>query len=186
MSTLPPDWTVAGAAPWEVHRRWVTRLGRENFGRRFGARARRGVDVAEMADGGSGCVGGLDDLVIVLVVIVVVVLLIFVVAPLVIFLVELLLLALAVLLGLVARIVFRRPWAIDAFAADGTHLRWKAVGWRAATAKVDEVTASLSHGVIPPGVELLHTDARPTPLPPTPGAPPTPTWDGTQGPFGSG
>lgn len=180
MPTLPPDWTVAGAAPWEVHRRWVTRLGRENFGRRFGSRARRGVDALDVADG--GCVGSLDDLFIALAVVVIAIVLIVFVAPLVIFAVELVLLALAVLLGLVARTVFRRPWAIDAFAADGTHLRWKAVGWRATTAKVEEVTAALAHGVIPAGVELLHTDAVASRPPPAP----DPTRDGRQGPFGGG
>jgi hypothetical protein len=188
MTTLPPGWTVTGAAPWEVHRRWVTRLGRESFGRRFGIRARRGLELASHADGSSGCGAGLDDLVVALVLVVFVVVLVVVVAPLVIFVVELLLLALAVLLGLIARTVFRRPWAIDAFAADGTHLRWKVVGWRAATAKVDEVTASLSHGVIPPGWELLHTDARPAPLPDPPPLPHVkpPGWDGRDGPFGRG
>jgi hypothetical protein len=180
MPTLPPGWDVAGAAPWEVHRRWVTRLGRENFGRRFGTRARRGLDLANGS--GDGCLGSIDDLLIGLVVVVVAIVLIVFVAPLVIFAVELVLLLLAVLLGLVARIVFRRPWAVDAFAADGTHLRWKAVGWRATTAKVHEVTAALSHGVIPPGAELLHTDA----VSPRPPAAPPPEWDGRQGPFGSG
>jgi hypothetical protein len=184
MPTLPPDWTVAGAAPWEVHRRWVTRLGRENFGRRFGRRARRGLDIADVADG--GCMGSIDDLLIGLAVVVIAIVLIIFVAPLVIFAVELVLLALAVVLGLVARIVFRRPWAVDALAADGTHLRWRAVGWRATTARVEEVTAALSHGVVPPGAELVHTDAVTTRPPAPPPVPPTPGWDGRQGPFGSG
>ncbi|HEX7132324.1 MAG TPA: hypothetical protein VF228_07090 [Iamia sp.] len=175
---MPPDWTVAGAAPWEVHRRWVTRLGRENVGRRFGRRLRNAPDHLDVADG--GCFSGIDDLIVGIVFVVVVILLIVFVAPLVIFAVELLLLFVALILGLVARIVFRRPWAVDAFARDGTHLRWKAVGWRATTARVDEVTAALSHGVIPPGAELLHTDAvTARPAPP-------PDWDPRQGPFGSG
>ncbi len=176
MPALSSDWSVAGAAPWDVHRRWVTRLGRENFGRRMGRRMRDAPDV--LSNGPDvGCIDGLDDLLIGVAVVVVVILLIVFVAPLVIFLVEALLLLVAVLLGLVARIVFRRPWSIDAFGADGTHLRWKAVGWRAATAKIDEVTAALSHGLIAPGAEVVHSNGITTQ--------PPPEWNGT-GPFGSG
>jgi len=97
--------------------------------------------------------------------------------------VEILLAVVVLLLGVMATIVFRRPWAIDAFARDGTHLRWKEVEWRKTTARMEEITAALSHGVIPPGVELLHAEAAP----PAPPPPPSPAgWDGTQGPFGSG
>lgn len=157
MPTLPPDWTVAGAAPWEVHRRWVTRLGRENFGRRAGRRLRRSGDNLDVAD--AGCFPDLDGILLAIVAVILVVVFVIFVLPLLVVAVEILLGVVALLLGLVARIVFRRPWAIDAFAADGTHLRWRAVGWRATTARVEEVTASLSHGVVPPGAELLHAGA---------------------------
>jgi hypothetical protein len=157
MPTLPPDWTVAGAAPWDVHRRWVTRVGRENFGRRAGRHLRRSPGDLDVAD--AGCMLDLDGILVAIVAVILLVLFVIFILPLLVVAVEVLIGALALLLGLVARIVFRRPWAVDAFAADGTHLRWKAVGWRATTAKVDEVTASLSHGVVPPGAELVHTDA---------------------------
>jgi hypothetical protein len=184
MPTLPPDWSVAAAAPWEVHRRWVTRLGRENFGRRAGRRFRRSGDNLDVVDG-SGCLPDLDGIVVAIVAFVVLVLFVIFILPLLVVAVEILLGVVVLLLGLVARIVFRRPWAIDAFGGDGTHLRWKEVGWRTTTARMEEITAALSRGVIPPGVELLHTDAAAPP--PPPGPPPSAgPWDGRDGPFGSG
>jgi hypothetical protein len=179
MTTLPPDWSVAGAAPWEVHRRWVTRLGRENFGRRAGRRFRRSGDNLDVAD--AGCFPDLDGILFAIVALILFVLFVIFVLPLLLVAVEILIGAVVLLLGLVAKIVLRRPWAIDAFARDGTHLRWKEVGWRATTARVEEITAALSHGVLPPGVELVHAEA--TALPP-PAAPPD--WGPTQGPFGGG
>lgn len=180
MPTLPPDWTVAGAAPWDVHRRWVTRLGRENFGRRAGRRFRRSGRNLDVAD--AGCAPDLDGILFAIVAVIVVVLFVIFILPVLVVAVEILLGAVIVLLGLVAKIVFRRPWAIDAFAGDGTHLRWKEVGWRATTARIDEITAALSHGVIPPGAEVVHAEVgSPPPAP----APPPSGWDGRQGPFGS-
>ncbi|QYG92304.1 hypothetical protein HC251_07535 [Iamia sp. SCSIO 61187] len=182
MPSLPPGWTVAGAAPWEVHRRWVTRLGRETFGRRVGRRFRRSGSNLDLADG-VGCVPDLGEILFALVAFVVIVLLAIFVLPVLVIAVEVVLGLVALLLGLVAKVLFRRPWVIDAFAADGTHLRWKEVGWRTATERRDEITRALAHGVIAPGGELLHTDATVAVPPPT--APP-PDWDGRTGPFGGG
>jgi hypothetical protein len=134
---------------------------------------------------GAGCVPDLDGIIVALIAIVLLVLFVVFVLPLLVVAVEILLGVVVLLLGLVAKVVFRRPWAIDAFARDGTHLRWKEVGWRTTTARMEEITAALSHGVIPPGVELVHAEAAPPPPPAPP--PPSPAgWDGTQGPFGSG
>ncbi len=180
MSTLPPDWSPAAGGPWDVHRRWVTRLGRENFGRRVGRRFRRSGRNLDVVDG-SGCLPDLDGILFFLLALVLLVLFVVFVLPLLVVAVEVLLGLVVVLLGVVAKVVFRRPWAIDAFGADGTHLRWKEVGWRATTRKVDEVVTALQQDRLAPGVELVHAEPRATGA-----ASPGPAgWDGSQGPFGS-
>jgi len=43
---------------------------------------------------------------------------------------ELLLVLLLAVGGAVARILFRRPWTVDAVGPSGDHHRWEVVGWR--------------------------------------------------------
>jgi hypothetical protein len=145
---------------WEVRRRWATRLGNETLWGRFrrrirgtGSRGRALLDGADVAD---GCV--FDDLLVgvavAIAVILVVVLLVFVMIPLLVALVDLLILLLLGLLGLFGRIVFRRPWTVEARGDDDTVRRWKVVGWRASAERRDEIAALLAAGITPPGGEV--------------------------------
>ncbi len=66
--------------------------------------------------------------------VVAVLLLIFIGIPLLIALGELLFVVVLALAGLVGRVLFRRPWTVDAVDPQGTHHAWGVVGWRASGA----------------------------------------------------
>lgn len=151
---------VAGSAEgqsgqnWVVRRRWTPRLGPDTvFGRlrrRFRAVRRRAKGLGEGIDVvPDGCVD-LESLLIGVVLIVVVLLAIFFVIPLLVTLVDLVIVLLLALLGVVARIVLRRPWTIEARADDGTVLTWKVVGWRASGQRRVEIAEMLAAGITPP------------------------------------
>lgn len=124
---------------WHVRRRWAPRhLGRHTLWARFTDRMRRvrnsTIDGADIADPG-GCGGDIGEgIVIVLVLLVVIVFLVLVGIPFLIALGELLLLLVLVIGGLVGKLLFRRPWVVDAAGPGGRHHAWDVVGWRASGA----------------------------------------------------
>lgn len=69
-----------------------------------------------------------------IVLIVVVLFLIFIGIPFLIALGELLLIVLLALSGIVGRVLFRRPWTVDAVDPNGGHRDWHVVGWRSSGA----------------------------------------------------
>lgn len=76
--------------------------------------------------------------------VVVVALAVLFVIPALVFAVELLLVVLAIGLGALVRVLFRRPWTVEARVA-GTHegREWKVVGWRAS----GELVATLAERI---------------------------------------
>jgi hypothetical protein len=71
--------------------------------------------------------------------------------------------AVLTLLGIGARVVFRRPWAVEAVAPDGATHTWRVVGWQASGDAVDAVANALEHGnPLPTGA----TSAPAVPPPP--------------------
>jgi hypothetical protein len=94
-----------------------------------------------------------------------------VLVPLLLAVLDLLLLGIVAALGLVGRLVLRRPWTIEARSDDGTVLTWNVVGWRASRERRDEVAALLASGVVPPDATLtLPPTSAPGPAgAPTPG-----------------
>jgi hypothetical protein len=139
---------------WQVRRRWVTFLGEDSASERFRRRLRRARDRAEGSDvlDFLALPSGDDPISVVLGVLgllFVLLALAFFGFPLLVALVELLLLAALIALVLVARVVLRRPWAVQARADDGTSLWWRVVGWRASGRKIDEVTQLLEAGIDP-------------------------------------
>lgn len=64
----------------------------------------------------------------------VVLFLIFIGIPFLIALGELLFIVLVALAGVVGRVLFRRPWTVDAVSPGGAHHDWHVVGWRASGA----------------------------------------------------
>jgi hypothetical protein len=61
-------------------------------------------------------------------------------------------------LAVLARVLFRRPWLVDAHHADGRSLRWRVVGWRASGDFAAEARQLLDAGIVPPGAEALPAD----------------------------
>jgi hypothetical protein len=147
---------AADGRTWTVKRRWAPRLGGDSLWGRFRRRIKgvihHGKAVADVGD--AGCILDLfDEIVIVLVLVGVVLLVVFVAVPLLFALLDLALVLLLTVGGVVGRVVFRRPWTIEARADDGTVHTWKVVGWRAADARREEIALSLAAGIVP--VETL-------------------------------
>lgn len=117
------------------------------FHRRYRQTVRRTSDVA---DADPGCLDVLGEgVAVAVVVIVVVAAAIFVGIPLLVAVVDLVIVVLLALLGLVARVVLRRPWTVEARAEDGTALDWRVAGWRASGERITEVEQLLAAGVEP-------------------------------------
>lgn len=134
---------------WTVRRRWVPRLGPETLWARVRRRVRQTVRRTSDLDPGTGCLdfGGLDDVLVALVLLIVLAAAVFVVIPLLVALLDVLLVVLLSLLGVVARIAFRRPWTIEAVASDDTRLAWHVVGWKQSGALVRDLADRLRVGV---------------------------------------
>ena len=122
------------AGIWNVRRRWAPRrLGQQTIRARFVDRTRkvrrRTADLGDIAD--PGCAPDIaEGIVVVLVIVAVVLFLIFVGIPLLIALGELLFIVVLAVAGIVGRVLFRRPWTVDAIDPAGARHAWSIVGWR--------------------------------------------------------
>lgn len=137
---------------------WAPRLGAETLWSRFRRRLRsalhRTSDLSDGLDAADGCLA-VDDLVVVLGLVVVVLLVVFFVIPLLVALVDILLLLVLAGLGIVGRVVFRRPWVVEARSTGGVVLRWRVVGWRASREFRERAAESLGAGVVPARAETI-------------------------------
>ncbi|HEX7134454.1 MAG TPA: hypothetical protein VF228_17910 [Iamia sp.] len=124
----------------------MTSLGRETVGRRMRRRilgaAAPGMEVDSISF-------DLEDIVLWLLGWMLKIVLILLVVPVV--LVVVLLVGLVELLG---RLVLRRPWSIDAFGRDGSHVRWPESGMRRARVRRDEIRVALAAGAAPQGGDV--------------------------------
>lgn len=84
--------------------------------------------------------------------------------PVFVFLIEVLIVGLVVLLAFGLRVLFRRPWLVDAFDVEepSRHFTWKVVGLGASKRAVDEVAKQLSEGVEVPQVDGGELAKQPT------------------------
>ncbi len=115
---------------WSVRRRWLP------WRRRL-----RDVGGPDVPD-----VGGVDDPIsAVLVVVLLVIALPFVVA-LVVLLAEVLLLLLLLPLFVLLRVVLRRPWVIEVIDPSGSYTAEPMVGWRASRRRIDELADEVRSG----------------------------------------
>jgi hypothetical protein len=69
----------------------------------------------------------------------------FFVLPLAILLLDLVFVLLLAVAGVAVRVLFRRPWIVEAVSGDA-RLQWPVVGWRASRRSVAEVTQALQLG----------------------------------------
>lgn len=144
---------------WHVRRRWAPRhLGSQTIWARFRQRSRkarqRASDVGDVPD--PGCAPDVAEGIVAFVVIVALALfLIFIGIPFLIALGELVLIVLLGVAGAVGRVLFRRPWTVDAVEPTGAHHSWSVVGWRA-SARVRGFIADrvATTGVVPPNDEV--------------------------------
>ncbi|MCW2621270.1 MAG: hypothetical protein JWL64_872 [Frankiales bacterium] len=125
---------------WQVRRRWMHRDLPKL--RRLRQPEDDGPDLDWLAD-------FLDDPVTALLalagLVVVGVLAVLFVLPALIFVFELLFVLIVVGLGVLTRVLFRRPWTVEA-RRQGTVVRQQAVGWRRSSAALAELAAAVSAG----------------------------------------
>jgi hypothetical protein len=145
--------TAPDGGEWRVRRLWSPRLQGETLWARAWRKVRRGVrrsaDLAQVPD--AGClVDGLEGLAIALAVLAAVVVVVLVGIPLLLALLDMVLIVLLTVLGIGARVVFRRPWTVEAVGPDEVRRTWRVVGWRASSQAVDDISNTLAHGGPPP------------------------------------
>jgi hypothetical protein len=122
------------AGIWNVRRRWAPRhLGQQTIWARFLDRTqkvrRRTADLGDLPD--PGCAPDIaEGIVAFLVIVALVLFLVFVGIPLLIALGELLFIVVLAVVGVVGRVLFRRPWTVDAIDPGGARRAWSIVGWR--------------------------------------------------------
>lgn len=144
----------ADGTSWSVGRRWLPRRPRwRGKKRKKGKESSAAFDpfVADLLDLDVPVIGGVLAAVATAVVIVaLVVLAVTFVFPAVILLIEVVLLALIAGVGLAARILFRRPWTVEAMNTGTGELHvWNVVGWRSSGDLVDRVADALTRGDSP-------------------------------------
>ncbi|HVF54209.1 MAG TPA: hypothetical protein VNC78_11490, partial [Actinomycetota bacterium] len=131
--------TDPGGTSWTIRRRWLPWTVRWR-GRGNAFHALDGADLA----------GSFDDLLgmPLLLLLVGALLVIFLVLPIVLLIVELVVTVLVVAVAVVVRILFGRPWLVDAFEGDGNKPRyvWGVPGWSASGRAVDDVAGQISSG----------------------------------------
>ena len=135
--------TAPDGREWKVGRQWLP----------WRARLRR--DVIDTPDVTG--LFGFDDLggiALALAALAVLVVLLLVFFPVVVLAVEIVILILALIAGVFARLVLRKPWHVLARTGDAAY-RWPVKGWRASGQRVDEVADQLGAGSMPLGAELL-------------------------------
>lgn len=107
---------------------------------------------------------GLGGFVTALTVVVLIVVAILFVLPAFLFVVELVIVALVVILGVMLRVLFRRPWLIDAFPVQdrARHLTWKVVGLAESKRAVEQIARQLAAGVEIPNVPAAELVKHPS------------------------
>jgi hypothetical protein len=156
--------TISGT--WRVRRRWAPRrLGVESLGARFLRRQRQVRDRTGDADvPDPGCSGDVGEAILVfLAAIVLIALLLFFGIPFLVALGELLFLVALTVAAVIGRVVFRRPWTVDAVDPAGAHHRWSVVGWRRSGRAVRLVADTITTSATVPTQEQLDAElSRPT------------------------
>lgn len=72
--------------------------------------------------------------------------------PLLLLLLDIVVVVILLLVAIVARVLFRRPWTVEARSAAGESVTAEVVGWRAALRRRDELADELRRGMRPAAV----------------------------------
>jgi hypothetical protein len=141
------EWVVRRRwLPWSV--RWRGPV-RPRTAQRKESQDRGWLEFLDFADPLLAFDEGFGGFVAVVAVVLLIVLAVLFVLPLFIFLVELVLVALIVAGAVLTRVLFRRPWLVDALVVEGVpaqHLIWKAVGWGDSGVAVDQIAEQIRAG----------------------------------------
>jgi hypothetical protein len=97
-------------------------------------------------DAGMGLIDVLDSAAVVVVIIAGVAFLVFIAIPLVLVVVDLAIALVLTALGIAARLLFRRPWLVEAVSEADERHRWRVVGLRASREHAADVANALAHG----------------------------------------
>jgi hypothetical protein len=161
--------TAPEGTPWSVRVVWAPRW--QALARRFGGwrakRSGRSGDTVEgalqvggdiPASGGRGGGGGFDlgdgiaaAVIIAVAFVVGVALFWWVLLPLLLVVLDVVIVLILLMVSIVARVLFRRPWTVEATAPGHERLTAQVVGWRDALRRRDEIADSLRRGVRPEG-----------------------------------
>ncbi len=117
-----------------------------------GVRERRWYDWVDVGDPLVALDEGLGGFAVVLLVLTAIVIGVLFVLPAFILLVELLIVATLVLGAVAVRVLFRRPWLVDAVSDDGQRLTWKVVGYARSREVTHEFANLLGKGVANPSL----------------------------------
>ncbi|MFI5890337.1 hypothetical protein ACIA5D_09475 [Actinoplanes sp. NPDC051513] len=161
--------TAPSGAAWRVRVVWAPRW--RALARRFGGwRSKRsgnsgdvvdgalqvGGDVSTSGGGGGGGGGGFslgDEIAAIVVIFIAFVLAAalfwWVLLPLLLLVLDVLIVLLLLAASVVARVLLRRPWTVEATAAGNPRITEQVVGWRAALRRRDEIADALSRGLSP-------------------------------------
>ena len=156
--------TAPDGSEWVVARRWIPRWAAMRIRRSVGERLRRRnrnrkrdekdaetgsgtrwYDFLDIPSGGGGC---LDELAILAVALVVIAAVWFLVIPLLVLVVDLLIAIGLVLIVGVTRVLFRRPWVVEAHGPDDLTVRRLVVGWRASGDEVQRLGTEITLGIV--------------------------------------
>lgn len=136
---------------WQVHRRWTPRrLRPDSVWQRLKNRSRKGrraLDYADAASPPGGCgIDLLEGIVVVIFLLLALVFIFMVGIPLLIAIGELVILLLLVIIGLISKVLFRRPWTIDATSPENEITEWHVIGWRKSVMARDYVADRIRIG----------------------------------------
>jgi hypothetical protein len=140
-----------------VRRLWAPRLRGDGVRSRLRRRARQSRRTASEAvdpDAGVGLIDVLDSAAVVVIVVAGVAFLVLVAIPLVLVVIDLVIALVLTALGIGARLLFRRPWTVEAKSEAGERHRWRVVGLRASREHAADVANALAHGTPLPGGEV--------------------------------
>jgi hypothetical protein len=154
---------------WDVSRRWI--------GRKVAIRWVRVGGLEDALNPGAVMDTSVGGVLIGIAVIVVAAAVILFVLPLLILLGQILVILLLVAAGVASRVLFRRPWEIDAVTPGPppeTHV-WRIVGWRNSNEAIRDAAEELRQGMVascPRGARPVPGEATPGPTPSRSVAPP--------------